>query len=81
MLNEMMDVYCKQVECVLELGLALCQPGLTQAQGQQLERVHICTFYFILGEEHSTYRNAVEELECETVSERRTKLCFNFAKI
>ena len=74
MLYEMMDVYCQQVQCVLELGLALWQPGLTEAQAQQLERVHICTFYFILGKEHSIYGNAVEELECETASERRTKL-------
>ena len=49
MLYEMMDVYCQQVQCVLELGLALWQPGLTEAQAQQLDRVHKCTFYCILG--------------------------------
>ena len=78
--NEMMDVYVKQVRCVLELGVAVWQPGLTQAQGQQLERVQKCALYVIMGEEHSTYRNALEELECQTLSERRTKLCLNFAK-
>ena len=78
--DEMMDVYCKQVRCVLELGVAVWQPGLTQAQGQQLERVQKCALYVIMGDKHSTYSIALKELECETLSARRTKLCLIFAK-
>jgi hypothetical protein len=35
--SEILDVYSRQVKCVLEMGVAVWEPGLTKAQGQQLE--------------------------------------------
>ena len=78
--TEMMDVYSRQVRCVLEMGVAVWEPGLTKAQGQQLERVQKCAFYVVLGEEFSNYENALKVLGNEKLSDRRTKLCLNFAR-
>ena len=37
--EEMLDVYEKQIRCVLELAVAVWQPGLTKQEAGQLERV------------------------------------------
>ena len=78
--TEMMDVYSRQVRCVLEMVVAVWEPGLTKAQGQQLERVQKCAFYVVLGEEFSNYENALKVLGNEKLSDRRTKLCLIFAR-
>ena len=79
-ISEMLDVYQKQVRCVLEMAVAVWEPGLTIAQSKQIERVQKCAFYIILGASHTTYGNALKQLGGELLSERRQKLCLKFAK-
>ena len=38
-LDEMLDVYEKQIRCVLEMAVAVWEPGLTQCENKQIERV------------------------------------------
>ena len=40
--TEMIDVYFKQIRCILELAVAVWTPGLTKAESSQIERVHEC---------------------------------------
>ena len=40
--TDMLDVYFKQIRCVLELAVAVWTPGLTKAESTQIERVHKC---------------------------------------
>ena len=79
-IEEILDVYFTQVRCVLEMALIVWEPGLNQAQHKQIERVQKCAFYVIMGEQYSNYDNALKALKSETLSERRSKLCLNFAK-
>ena len=37
--TDMLDVYNKQIRCVLELAVAVWEPGLTLAENKQIERV------------------------------------------
>ena len=78
--SEMFDIYCKQVRCVLEFGVAVWAPGLTQAQATQIERVQKCALHVILGVKYETYENSLEILNTEKLSARRYNLCLKFIK-
>ena len=79
-ISEMLDVYYKQVRSMLEMAVAVWEPGLNIAQSKQIERVQKCAFYVILGDNHTTYDNALKQLGGEALSDRRQKLCLNFSK-
>ena len=78
--EDILDVFNKQIRSVLELAVAVWQPRLSQAECKQIERVQKCAFYTIMGEDFVNYNHAVEYLNSETLSDRRLKLCLNFAK-
>ena len=78
--EELLGVYIKQVRSVLELAVPVWQPGLTQLETQQIERVQKCAMHIILGENYTDYYDALETLNCDTLVSRRIKLCENFAR-
>ena len=78
--TDMLDVYYKQIRCVLELAVAVWTPGLTKAESTQRERVQKCALHVILGENYESYENSTKSLEVEKLSERRLKLSLNFAR-
>ena len=78
--ESILDVYHKQVRCVLELNVAVWEPGLNQAQIKQLERVQKCAFYVIMGDQYLDYESAVKSLKSDKLSDRRIKLCLKVAK-
>ena len=73
-------MYNKQTRCILELAVAVWTPGLTKQETYQIERVQKCALHVILGEDYLTYDLAVKALDVEKLSDRRAKLCLNFAK-
>ena len=73
-------MFYKQIRCALELTVAMWVPGLTQAENKQIERVQKCALYVIMGEEYKNYESAVRILGVDKLSDRRSKLCLNFAK-
>jgi hypothetical protein len=77
--SEMLDVFYKQIRCVLEMAVAVWESGLTKAQSKQLERVQQCAFYIIMGSSYTNYEAAVNFLGSERLSVRRTQLCLSFA--
>ena len=54
--------------------------SLTLENSQNLERVQKTSLKIILKSDYNTYRNALELTSLTTLSERRSKLCLNFAK-
>ena len=78
--SEMLDVYVKQVRSILELAVPVWHPGLTQLEVKNLERVQKCAFYIILGEQYLNYKQAMTTLGCDSLHNRRIKLCQSFAK-
>ena len=77
---EILDVYQKQVRSVLEMAVPVWEPALTKHERGQIERVQKCALYVILGDKYMNYEHAIDALDCETLSERRVKLCENFTK-
>ena len=78
--TELLDVYQKQVRCVLELAVPVWQPALTKKEQTQIDSDVRCALYIILGDNYESYDNALESLECDNLNQRRIKLCENFAK-
>ena len=78
--SEMLDVYYKQIRALLEMAVPVWQAGLTRNESYQIERVQRTALHIILGEGYKGYENALEELKCEKLSNRRVELCEKFAK-
>ena len=69
--QELLDIYHKQVRSVLELAVPVWQPGLTQQEVEQIERVQKCALHIIMGDNYKDYSNALQTLNCETLNTRR----------
>ena len=78
--QELLDIYHKQVRSVLELAVPVWQPGLTQQEVEQIERVQKCALHIIMGDNYKDYNNALQTLNCETLNTRRVRLCEKFAR-
>ena len=78
--DELLDVYEKQVRSIMELAVAVWEPGLSVAEDKQIERVQKAALSIILGENYESYGNALRTLDVETLSSRRKKLTLTFAK-
>ena len=80
--TDMLDVYYKQIRCVLELAVVVWTPGLTKAESVQIERVQKCALHVILGDDYESYDQATKtkSLSVEKLCERRQKLSLTFAK-
>ena len=77
---DLLDVFYKQVQYLLEMAVPAWNPGLTKQEIKQIERVQKTAMYIILGDEYENYSNALETLNCENLETRRENLCLKFAK-
>ena len=78
--DELLDIYHKQVRSVLELAVPVWQSSITKQEKRQIERVQRCAFNIILGHEYTSYSNALDILNSESLELRRVRLCEKFAK-
>ena len=78
--NDLVDIYIKQVRCVLEYGVAVWNSNLTVCEVKDIERVQKSFLHIVLGDEYRDYESALKICKLETLKERRQKLCINFAK-
>ena len=77
--NEMLEVYKKQIRSVMELAVPVWQPGITDGEKYQIERVQRTALYIILGKNYINYDNALNLLDLESLDTRRKTICRNFA--
>ena len=77
--ENLLDVYIKQIRCVLELAAPAWQGSITLVEKKDLERVQKCALHIILGKKYSSYEDALEYLNLENLELRRVRLCLNFA--
>ena len=78
--KELVDIYYKQIRCVLEQAVVVWTPNLTKSQSNQIERVQRCALHVILGENYHSYEQARNLLNVDKLSIRRSNLCLKFAK-
>ena len=77
--TDLVDIYTKQIRCVLELAVPAWQGSVSQAEKMNLERIQKCACHIILGESYESYRNALKLLYLENLDSRRNKLTLKFA--
>ena len=78
--SELVDVYNKQVRCVLEMAAPVWTPALTKCQVTQIERVQKTVCAVILGSSYCDYSSAMKTLNLSSLSDRRVELCTTFSK-
>ena len=78
--EELLDVYQKQVRCIVEYASPVWTGGLTQDEVSQIERVQKAAFAIILGPGYKNYSEALLSLDCDSLEERRKSINLKFAK-
>ena len=78
-LTDLITVYSGYIRPVLEYGTPVFNGALTKKQEKQLETIQKRACKIMLGTSYSTYSEALELCNISTLSERRKKLCLDFA--
>ena len=77
--NIILEYYLKEIRPLTEHGVVAWNSGLTKSQSKQIEKIQKVAFKIILSHKYQTYEAACKSLCLPTLSQRRTKLCINFA--
>ena len=72
-------IYILFVRSLLEQSATVWHSSLTEENKQDLERVQKTALKIILGDKFQNYEKALYKLDIECLSDRREKLCLNFA--
>ena len=78
-LNDLVDIYVKQVRSILEFGVPVWNSGLTQEEVLDIERVQKAFLHIALKDEYQDYHSALSTANLETLALRRLKLSKKFA--
>jgi hypothetical protein len=78
-LEDLTDVYVKQVRSVLEFGAPVWNSNLIKEDVGDIERVQKCFLHLALGNGYSNYHEALQTANLETLEDRRTSICSKFA--
>ena len=78
-LNDLVDIFIKQVRSILEFGVPVWNAGITQAEVIDIERVQKSFLQIAMGQKYLDYKIALEKSNLETLASRRLKLCKKFA--
>ena len=77
---ELIDMYSKHCRSILEYAVPVWNGALTGYEKKDIERVQKMALHIIFDSKYLNYQNAMEMANLETLEDRRTKLCMNFAK-
>ena len=78
--DELLDVYEKQIRSILEFASPVWTSGLSNDEINQIERVQKAAFSIILAERYRNYEHALRVLDRDKLSERRTGINLKFAQ-
>ena len=74
-----MDVFTKQIRCILELAAPAWQGSITKSEKQDIERIQKSACHIILGHSYTSYHSALKTLNLESLESRRTRITLKFA--
>ena len=78
--DDLMDVYYKQIRSIAEFAVPVWNSSLTGDDIAKLERLQKIALHIILSENYKSYNSALKSLGMNKLSDRRRKMCLNFAK-
>ena len=79
-LQDMLEVYTKQIRCVLEYGVPVWNSSVTKEKSYDIERVQKCFLHIVLGSQYLDYEYALKRTGLDSLKSRRLKLCTTFAQ-
>ena len=79
-LEDLKEVYTKQIRSILEIGVPVWNGGLTKRESHDIERVQKAFLQIALGSEYQSYDSALAITKLATLESRRLQLCVKFAK-
>ena len=77
---DLLNVYEKQIRCIVEFASPVWTGGLTKSEVAQIERVQKAAFAIILGYQYTNYAQACATLSRLTLESRRLEINLKFAK-
>ena len=78
--SDLVNTYVLYIRSILEQCCQVWHFSITKEEISDLERVQKVACRIILQEDYVSYEQALEELNLQTLYERRDKLCLKFAK-
>ena len=78
--SDLVNIYVLYIRSILEQSCQVWHYSITKEEISDLERVQKVACKIILQEDYVSYEQALEELNMQTLYERRDKLCLKFAK-
>ena len=78
--QELFDVYNKEIRSILEFAVPVWHSGLTRKQSASIESVQKLCFKLILRHQYTTYLAACNFFSTDTLQQRRRAICLKFAK-
>ena len=79
-IEDLKTVYILFIRSLLEQSAVVWHSSLTQENANDLERVQKSAFKIILQNSNLKYKEALQILQLETLSDRRENLCLKFAQ-
>ena len=77
--EDLIAVYVRQIRSVCEFAVQYWGPMITQGEVRRLEKIQRTVLHVILGNNYTSYREALLKVNLETLEERRKNLCIKFA--
>ena len=77
--EEMVDIYKLYIRSILESSAVVWHSSITQEESLEIERVQKVALRVILNSEYEDYESALMSTGLDTLHQRRTMLCKNFA--
>ena len=77
--EDLIDIYVKFIRSVTEYCAVSFHASLTQEQSNKLEKSQKTCLKVILGDQYTDYPSALVQCGLQSLSERRTKRCLDFA--
>ena len=78
-IQDLVDVYIKQVRLAVEFGVPIWNSSLTKGDIINIERVQKVFFYIIFENNYENYDTALNITKIESLEQRRHQLCVTFA--
>ena len=78
--EELINIYILYIRSVVEQSAVVWHSSITKGEQRDLERTQKVALRIILKDSYTSYPEALKLSGLDTLSERRSKLCLNFAK-
>ena len=76
--QELFDVYSKEIRSILEFAVPVWHSGISKKEASEIEAIQKLAFRIILGQAYSGYSSACALLSTEPLKQRRQKICYKF---